>query len=195
MADVSPCLSQPCQNNGTCVRSGMTQNYTCHCVPGFTGFLCQTGTVCSNYLLCWLKTWCTTIWIENRFSHYSLTYFLFSNRVDINECLSFPCQNGGSCLNLINSFQCQCLPGYTGIHCEIGKKEYLTLRKNQEVSFRKNQEISLQVKWHNSFFYSDIDECASSPCQNQATCNDFVNYFNCSCRAGFTGGLCEIGEF
>lgn len=48
-ADVSPCLSQPCQNSGTCVRNGMTQNYTCHCVAGFTGFQCQRGLFLLRY--------------------------------------------------------------------------------------------------------------------------------------------------
>lgn len=41
--DVSPCLSGPCKNNGTCDRNGLTQNYTCICVPGFTGRICEKG--------------------------------------------------------------------------------------------------------------------------------------------------------
>jgi hypothetical protein len=40
---------------------------------------------------------------------------------DINECFSSPCQNGGSCSNLINNYTCACRPGYTGHDCEIGK--------------------------------------------------------------------------
>ncbi|KAH3889317.1 hypothetical protein DPMN_013370 [Dreissena polymorpha] len=36
-----------------------------------------------------------------------------------------------------------------------------------------------------------INECASSPCKNGATCNDNVSKFNCSCEAGFTGHFCE----
>ena len=30
---------------------------------------------------------------------------------EIDECLSTPCQNGGTCEDGINSFSCQCLPG------------------------------------------------------------------------------------
>lgn len=41
---------------------------------------------------------------------------------DINECSSGPCQNGGTCLDLINRFECQCVTGYTGTECEIGNK-------------------------------------------------------------------------
>ena len=39
----------------------------------------------------------------------------------------------------------------------------------------------------------DIEECASDPCQNGATCTDGVNGFSCSCAAGFSGELCELG--
>ena len=38
---------------------------------------------------------------------------------------------------------------------------------------------------------SDIDECASLPCQNGGTCTDGVNGYTCACAAGFTGSDCE----
>uniref|UniRef100_K1QI49 Versican core protein n=1 Tax=Magallana gigas TaxID=29159 RepID=K1QI49_MAGGI len=34
-----------------------------------------------------------------------------------------PCQNGGTCLDLINKYECQCVPGYTGTQCEIDINE------------------------------------------------------------------------
>jgi len=48
---------------------------------------------------------------------------------DINECLSSPCQNGGACIDGINSFSCNCTSGWQGIKCENGSRcisrEYL----------------------------------------------------------------------
>lgn len=41
--------------------------------------------------------------------------------------------------------------------------------------------------------FSDINECARNPCENQATCNDLVNFFNCTCLSGFTGDRCKKG--
>jgi len=40
---------------------------------------------------------------------------------DKNECISDPCQNGGTCNDAVNSFTCQCRDGYTGITCETGE--------------------------------------------------------------------------
>lgn len=34
--------------------------------------------------------------------------------VDVDECASQPCLNGGRCQDLPNGFQCHCLDGYTG---------------------------------------------------------------------------------
>uniref|UniRef100_A0A8C9Z4Y3 Neurocan core protein n=1 Tax=Sander lucioperca TaxID=283035 RepID=A0A8C9Z4Y3_SANLU len=39
---------------------------------------------------------------------------------DIDDCQSNPCQNGGTCIDEINSFVCLCLPSYGGAACEKG---------------------------------------------------------------------------
>ena len=40
---------------------------------------------------------------------------------DIDECSSAPCQNGGTCIDQVNSYLCQCAPGYTDLQCQTGK--------------------------------------------------------------------------
>ena len=44
---------------------------------------------------------------------------------DLNECLVNICQHGGSCLNTLGSFRCQCLPGWSGQYCERGMMSLL----------------------------------------------------------------------
>ena len=40
------------------------------------------------------------------------------------------------------------------------------------------------------FHPADVNECLSSPCQNNATCHDGINELNCHCIPGYTGPLC-----
>ena len=40
--------------------------------------------------------------------------------LDIDDCASAPCQNGGTCVDGINSYTCNCVYGYTGDHCQTG---------------------------------------------------------------------------
>ncbi len=40
---------------------------------------------------------------------------------DIDECLSNPCVNGGTCRDRADGYNCFCAPGYTGVNCETGK--------------------------------------------------------------------------
>ncbi|MCP3665154.1 MAG: calcium-binding EGF-like domain-containing protein [Gammaproteobacteria bacterium] len=40
----------------------------------------------------------------------------------------------------------------------------------------------------------DIDECASSPCQNCGTCEDMVNGYSCTCADGYSGAQCQTGK-
>ena len=42
--------------------------------------------------------------------------------------------------------------------------------------------------------FTDIDECNSSPCQNNGTCENLVAAFNCKCIPGFIGENCESSE-
>ena len=41
---------------------------------------------------------------------------LCNNNID--DCNPYPCQNNGTCIDLINSYICACMDGYNGTNCE-----------------------------------------------------------------------------
>lgn len=43
-----------------------------------------------------------------------------NSRIEFDQCVSQPCHNGASCINGINSYDCICANGYTGLKCEDG---------------------------------------------------------------------------
>ena len=52
----------------------------------------------------------------------SLVFKTFDNIVfvliDIDECATDPCQNGGTCIGLVNDYTCNCVTGYEGKDCQ-----------------------------------------------------------------------------
>lgn len=48
------------------------------------------------------------------------------------------------------------------------------------------------VRW---FITLDIDDCASNPCKNNATCSDGIDSFTCQCSPGYYGENCTESKF
>lgn len=42
-------------------------------------------------------------------------------QIDVNECETNPCKNGGECVDLINRFRCICPVGFAGDLCEVSR--------------------------------------------------------------------------
>ena len=45
--------------------------------------------------------------------------------VDIDDCASNPCQNGGQCIDGVAKFTCQCAPGWMGDTCTESKYNHM----------------------------------------------------------------------
>lgn len=79
-------------------------------------------------------------WFAMFLFYYQLEFFLtiliLISLTGINECTSGPCQNGGTCLDLINMFECQCVPGFTGNQCEIGSL-FLSIKNSKSIVTKK----------------------------------------------------------
>ncbi|XP_070568565.1 uncharacterized protein [Ptychodera flava] len=120
------CLSSPCRYGGTCVEVG--DGYRCLCRNGRSGNDCRTP---PGMATCWTGDKCapcsgyTSINGQRvccphcrSSSVYSYNSVCFCNGEDTDECMSSPCQNGGTCQDLITRYRCICPVGYNGTNCE-----------------------------------------------------------------------------
>jgi len=39
----------------------------------------------------------------------------------VDLCNSRPCRNGATCMDVGNTFNCTCVPGFTGTICDVGR--------------------------------------------------------------------------
>ncbi|XP_020615948.1 fibropellin-3-like [Orbicella faveolata] len=117
---VSPCMSGPCQNGGSCLSIYEKNSYLCLCVKGFTGSTCQTDIddcashPCKNNGICTDRV--------NGFNCSCAPGFDGTQcETNVDDCASHPCKNNGTCADRVNGFNCSCAPGFNGTQCETSK--------------------------------------------------------------------------
>lgn len=116
--------------------------------------------------------------------------------ININECASNPCFNGGTCFDRLSSYECYCPLGFIGLRCEVETNDCAS-----------SPCLMGQCVTSKPFGYScvcpagrtgvnceiRINECASNPCQNGGLCTQIEPYgFQCTCIPGYQGMYCEI---
>ena len=53
----------------------------------------------------------------------------------MDECFVNPCENGASCHDKVNAYECECTYGYTGVNCTGGLCDYVA----QSLDIRKKR--------------------------------------------------------
>ncbi|XP_038065951.1 neurogenic locus Notch protein-like isoform X2 [Patiria miniata] len=185
------CGSDPCQNGAECMKGDKA--FSCACVAGFTGQLCETdidecgSDPCQNGAEC--------VDAVNGVSCTCAAGFTGPLcETDIDECGSDPCKNGAECVDGVNEFSCMCAAGFTGPFCETDIDECASdpCQNSAECVDGVNEfSCTCAAGFTGPMCETGIDECGSDPCQNGAECADGDNEFSCTCAAGFTGPLCE----
>ena len=115
--------------------------------------------------------------------------------VDVDECLTNPCQNGGVCTNSIGSYLCTCAVGFTGVNCELNIDDCaLTPCLHGGVCTDLLNAVDCDCTgtgYHGYRCDNDINDCAVDPCLNGGTCTDQTGGYTCTCTSGFFPPICE----
>jgi Notch-like protein len=170
--DLDECASSPCENGASCTDSAdgasiPVHAYSCACGAGYSNGACIYTTIPQYTAACLVATGGNC-------------------DVDVDECLSSPCQNGASCTDSSDdptgipawNYKCTCGAGFANGDCGYSDviAQYVA---DCGVLLSGNCDI-------------DVDECSSSPCFNGATCDDSTtsgaivdHSYICACVAGF----------
>ena len=217
--DVDECDSSPCQNGATCTESSVESSvsfhaYQCTCVAGFANGVCEYdgdardrsdppyGFIVEYASECDVQE---SNGADGTASSHLIwrpdTPRLAGNcDIDVDECDSSPCQNGATCTESsvessvsFHAYQCTCVAGFANGVCEYSFiEEFADLCDVQESS------ASGTDPSRSGNCDIDVNECASSPCQNGAACSDStvdtsisIDAYQCTCVAGFANGVCD----
>ncbi|KAL9889128.1 cell polarity complex component crumbs isoform 1-T1 [Glossina fuscipes fuscipes] len=198
------CENQPCRGGSSC-KDGMNSmtgnNFTCSCVDGYEGPLCETAfceiTPCLNSGLCIVNE--STV----PMCQCSLGYAGHLCERDINECESNPCLHDGQCHNLVGGYECNCTgTGFEGLNCEIDIDECATgVEYCGGLGRCINQPGSFKCICQDAFcgaYCNSTDPCKQPGvqlCMNGGVCiencSEEADYY-CNCTDGFTGKNCTV---
>ncbi|XP_065897908.1 fibropellin-1-like isoform X2 [Dysidea avara] len=189
-----PLANQCCSYNdgGVCTDDcGMNRegnsNFTCVCSNFWTGTDCDVcslaceneGTQAPDCSKCLCVPGYEGIMCEN----------------EINECDLNPCENNGTCIDLVNDYSCQCVAGYADKNCttDIDDCDPNPCDNDGTCTDLINDYLcQCVIGFTDENCTTNIDDCDSSPCENNATCNDLVNDYSCTCTPGYTGKDCMM---
>ena len=110
-------------------------------------------------------------------------------------CYQAECQNGGSCSDPSDEFQCNCPAGFTGPVCEENIDECLTNEcLNGECRDGvNNYTCECLPGWTGRLCNEDLDECETQPCQHGGTCTQTIipGDYTCACLNEYKGKDCQ----
>ncbi|XP_037066368.1 delta and Notch-like epidermal growth factor-related receptor [Peromyscus leucopus] len=190
------CQRKPCQNEASCIDANEKQdgsNFTCHCLPGYTGEFASPRLITGVLDPC--RNGATCVSSLSGFTCQCLEgYFGAACEEKVDPCMSSPCQNNGSCYVDGVTFTCSCSPGFTGPTC-AQLVDFCALSPCAHGTCRSvgtSYKCLCDPGYHGLYCEEEYNECLSAPCLNAATCRDLVNGYECVCLAEYKGTHCEL---
>lgn len=112
--------------------------------------------------------------------------------VEIDECLgtTMNCPVNTTCVDSINTYHCECIPGADCEEEEDGGVLQMTtaLLPNG----LHNVSVECEPGYTGESCDVDIDECSGEDCSGNGQCVEGVGHFTCDCLPDFTGTRCEV---
>ena len=106
-----------------------TAKFKCSCDPGFTGEICYT-----NIDECVGVNCFTGVWMALTASAVTVVLATQKHCVRLtlhDDCVRVNCNGNGECLGGMNSFICECSPGYTGSLCDMFIYSYVKASRSR----------------------------------------------------------------
>lgn len=132
-----------------------------------------------------------------------MTFFLFNIgnncQINVDECLSQPCTNGGTCIDGINSYTCNCTQDYVGVNCE---REYNPCDQNpcknngtcntKLIGTKRDYNCTCPIGFIGKSCEINIDECIGIQCEKDRVCIDGIGKYDCKCKEGYREPNCTL---
>lgn len=155
-------------------------------------------------------------WLNNRINTFALELAMALNSppfsslhlslhpADIDECAGGPCEHGGTCVDLIGGFRCECPPEWRGDVCQMDVNEceasygaalpastLLTTTASAIIASNLSSSAALLAALTSAVAASSTANLASAgPCINARECLNLPGSFSCLCLEGWGGPTC-----
>uniref|UniRef100_A0A6I8QR56 Notch 3 n=1 Tax=Xenopus tropicalis TaxID=8364 RepID=A0A6I8QR56_XENTR len=194
---------RPCQNGGRCTMYSNGEA-ACVCLTSWIGELCQfkdpcVPSPCINGGACQSSIRGGTVQYECSCAKGFRGFEGPNCEINVDDCPGHKCMNGGTCVDGVNTYNCQCAPEWTGQYCTEDVDECQLQPNachNGGTCFNtQGGHTCVCVNgWTGESCSENIDDCATAVCFNGATCHDRVASFYCECPMGKTGLLCHLED-